>query len=478
MNPKLFISYSWSSEEHGRWVIDLATNLRESGVDVILDKWDLKEGNDANAFMEKMVTDPEVKKVILVCDRHYADKADKRKGGVGTETQIISPEIYSKQDQNKFVAVIAEKDENGNPFLPTFYKSRIYIDLSNTEQYAQNYDQLLRWIYDKPLYVKPEIGAKPSFLEETEVVSLGTTSRYNRAMDAMKHYRQNIQPSLRDYFDIFSKELERFRITQKEGEFDDQVVRSIEQFIPYRNEIINLFITIAQYSNTKENHQLIFRFFEDLIPYRDRPEGVQTWMKYDFDNFRFIIHELFLYMIASFIKYEAFDAVSFMLRNPYLIKKSGEYPHNTLDHFLLFRPYLESLEHRNKRLNLRKLSLHADLLEQRSKGTGFHFEEIMQTDFILYVRGGLDTMRTSTRLNWFPVTLVYAGEVRAAFEIFARSQTKEYFNLIAPIFGVKQKEDFQLFWDGIKQEKIYIPRWEHNSISPHPLMGYDLLATR
>ena len=38
----------------------------ESGVDVIFDKWDLKEGHDANAFMEKMVTDPEIEKVILL----------------------------------------------------------------------------------------------------------------------------------------------------------------------------------------------------------------------------------------------------------------------------------------------------------------------------------------------------------------------------------------------------------------------------
>jgi len=38
--------------------------LRESGVDVILDKWDLREGHDAYAFMEKMVTDPQIKKVL------------------------------------------------------------------------------------------------------------------------------------------------------------------------------------------------------------------------------------------------------------------------------------------------------------------------------------------------------------------------------------------------------------------------------
>ena len=69
--PKLFISYSWSNAEHEQWVIDLASELRESGVDVILDKWDLKEGHDAVAFMEKMVTDPEIKKVAIICDEKY-----------------------------------------------------------------------------------------------------------------------------------------------------------------------------------------------------------------------------------------------------------------------------------------------------------------------------------------------------------------------------------------------------------------------
>mgnify|MGYP002397389912 CR=1 FL=1 len=98
-NPKLFISYSWSSPEHEQWVLDLATELRDSGVDVILDKWDLREGHDAYAFMERMVSDPDIKKVILVCDHMYAEKADGRSGGVGTEAMIITPEIYGKQDQ-------------------------------------------------------------------------------------------------------------------------------------------------------------------------------------------------------------------------------------------------------------------------------------------------------------------------------------------------------------------------------------------
>ena len=103
--PKLFISYSWSTPEHEQWIVDLATGLVNSGVDVVLDKWVLREGHDSIVFMEKMVTDQTITKVILVCDKAYATKADGRAAGVGTETQIISAEVYAKQSQDKFVAV-------------------------------------------------------------------------------------------------------------------------------------------------------------------------------------------------------------------------------------------------------------------------------------------------------------------------------------------------------------------------------------
>jgi SEFIR domain len=129
-NPKAFISYSWSSPNHQNWVLELATSLRENGVDVLLDKWELREGHDKNAFMEKLVSDPAVTKVVMICDKVYAEKADDRLGGVGTEAQIISAELYGKSNQDKFCAVLSEVDVDGRPYLPVYYKSRIYIDLS------------------------------------------------------------------------------------------------------------------------------------------------------------------------------------------------------------------------------------------------------------------------------------------------------------------------------------------------------------
>lgn len=80
--PKVFISYSWSSSDR---VLELATRLMANGVDVILDKWDLKEGHDKYAFMEQSVTNSEVDKVLIICDKAYADKANNREGGVATK---------------------------------------------------------------------------------------------------------------------------------------------------------------------------------------------------------------------------------------------------------------------------------------------------------------------------------------------------------------------------------------------------------
>jgi hypothetical protein len=178
MNPKLYVSYSWSGPDHEAWVLQLATELREVGIDVILDKWDLREGHDAHAFMERMVTDETIKKVALICDRVYVEKANNRSGGVGTETQIITPDIYAKQDQSKFVAVIVERDEDGNPCVPAYYRSRIYIDFTDPSSYVDSSEQLIRWVYDEPVHKKPEIGAKPAFLTaDANALQLATSSR-------------------------------------------------------------------------------------------------------------------------------------------------------------------------------------------------------------------------------------------------------------------------------------------------------------
>ena len=475
--PKLFISYSWTSPDHERWVLGLATELCDNGIDVILDKWDLKEGHDAYAFMEKMVTDPEIKKVAIICDRFYADKADGRCGGVGTETQIISAKVYAKQDQTKFVAVLPERDESGNPFLPIYYKSRVYIDLSNPELYGRNFEQLLRWIFDKPLYVKPDLGREPQFLQDQTAPSLETTTRFRRALEAVREQRPYCSGALNEYFETLSRNLERFRITKDAEEFDEKVIRSIESFIPYRNEALDIFLAVAQYHNSEEAWESIHKFFEMLFPYLDQPETVTQWQEWDWDNLRFIIHELFLYAVASLLKYNCFPAVAYLIRQNYYVEKNARLGQEPMVPFSKIQQHLASLEHRNKRLKLRRLSLHADLLNQRSTHSPISFQQLMQADFVLFIRDCLDVLRADRWQYWWTQTLVFSERQYRPFEIFARSQSRHYFEKIKVIFNIAQKDEFLTLKEAFKTEKLRIPRWDFTSFDPFALMGYDKLAT-
>lgn len=473
-NPKLFISYSWSNPTHEQWVIDLATELTESGVHVILDKWDLKEGHDSVAFMEKMVTDPQITKVAIICDEIYASKADGRAGGVGTETQIISRGVYENQEQGKFVAVISEKDSQGEAFLPTYYKSRIYIDLSEPDSYADNFEKLLRWIYDKPLYTRPVIGKQPSFLGESEGISLGTTSTYKRAISAIKENKTFSAGALDEYFSTFISNLENFRIIKKEGEFDDQLIDNMNMFLPYRNEIIMLFITIAQYAPKEDNILKIHRFLEALIPYMRRPESVNSWKEWDFDNFKFIIHEVFIYAIAIFMKFERFAEVNLLLTQKYYVPGNTDYGKDAMIGYQVFREYLPSIEHRNNRLNLRRLSLHADLLEQRSKSSGIEFRYLMQADFILFIRSEIQGDDFYSR--WFPTTLLYIGHFHSAFEVFARSSSRSYFDKVKCILAIDKPSDMNELMAAYKTGERKVPRWDFETFNPSVLLGFEKLA--
>ena len=199
-NPKVFLSYCWTSKEYKQRVIDLSISLVHNGVALIFDEWDLKEGQDSYKFMEKMVNDKEIKKVIILCNKQYCKKANDRTGGVGTETQIISNEVYQNSDQTKFVVVVVERNEKDEPYLPAYYTNRIYIDLSQNSKYGDEFEKLLRWIYDKPLNKKPELGKMPAFLNSENPKSLKTSIIYS-SLGNIKHLGEmfNITQNCKDF---------------------------------------------------------------------------------------------------------------------------------------------------------------------------------------------------------------------------------------------------------------------------------------
>ena len=179
MTPKAFISYSWTTPAHQAVIKRWAERLLADGIDVVLDIFELKEGHDKFAFMERMVTDTSVTHVLMMCDKTYAEKADVRKAGVGTESQIISKEVYEKVDQSKFIPLICNLDVKGDPYLPTLLKSRIWIDFSNDEAVNKNWEQLVRLLHGKPLHIKPGIGKAPAYLRDDQAIASPAIAKFS-----------------------------------------------------------------------------------------------------------------------------------------------------------------------------------------------------------------------------------------------------------------------------------------------------------
>jgi hypothetical protein len=133
--PIAFISYSWDSEEHIAWVVKLATDLRSMGIDVRLERWELRLGQDTAPFMRRAISNSD--RVLVICTGKYLVKADDgTSGGVPYEASIISAEILQAIDTFKFVPVIRDQDEDAK--IPGFLTgNRMYIDFRDDKKYQE-----------------------------------------------------------------------------------------------------------------------------------------------------------------------------------------------------------------------------------------------------------------------------------------------------------------------------------------------------
>ena len=156
-NPRVFVSYSHDSDEHKEWVLQLSTRLRQNGVDVTLDRWDLGAGDDMTLFMEKGVRDSD--RVLVICTDAYVRKADAGEGGVGYERMIITAQFIRDVETAKFIPIIRQSSDTKK--TPTFLATRVYIDFTDEDEFDEKFDDLLREISETPRLQKPFLGKNP-----------------------------------------------------------------------------------------------------------------------------------------------------------------------------------------------------------------------------------------------------------------------------------------------------------------------------
>lgn len=449
---KIFISYSWKPISNKNKVIDLAERLSNDGIHVILDDWDLKEGQDKYSFMEQMVNDPTISRVLLICNKEYTEKANQKIGGVGTESLIISNDIYTQAEQTKFIPVVMQYDENKNPYVPTFINSRIFIDLSDVEHFEENYEKLLRNIYNKPKSKRPPLGKMPVHLLDDNPIFLATANKVSTIKNSLINNKPNTNLLIKDYFQTFIAALLDFKIDYKtlnQSNFIEEIEKSIDDLQALKNDFIDFLTTLCKFSNEDFSEE-IFDFFENLLQsLTDNEIILLNGNSLDIlanDNIKYFIYELFLSSMTIFLKNERFKEFSILVNNNFVI--SSKYDKTEVLNFVRFRTYNSTLnEYKNQTINPKRVSVVADKIKQYS--TILNFKDLRETDILLYYLSLLNPSQSMYFKYWFPETSCYNS---FDINILPKIVSKRFFEKVKIVFAVEDVNELRSKIDNVEKD--------------------------
>lgn len=448
-HPKVFISYAWGTEEHNSNVLSFATDLKHDGIDVVLDRWQLKEGFDTYAFMEKSATDSSITNVLILLDPIYAKKADARSGGVGTETQIISPEVYNKVEQEKFIPVIFERNQNGDVCKPKYLRGLLHFDLTNEEKYDSEYQRLVRRLYGIDTIKEPELGNPPAWLEDIPQVKY--KSKVNN-----EFYKGNVAEKVKKkkFSDDFSE------LTSMILSFDfnkeNDVINQYKELTPLRDEFL---LKVQGSDYVEEGYKTIISGLERLAETlrQRRARGDETKQT--------LIHELFVYIVAYYLKQQDWEALGYILNKTYYTGKSNFNLDG--DSYNAFYNHNEELDREvcrrdNKNYYCGTATLWMELLNiEVCNKREFVFADLFCHNVSYLIENYKEGWK------WFPITYVYAEQDSRSlmYNFSKRLCSKEHLQEMVRVTGYASVDEFIAKYKEVEDhfEKNEYEKYRYNS---------------
>jgi hypothetical protein len=426
------------------------------GVDVVLDVWNLKEGDDKYAFMEKMVTDESVTHVLIFSDSEYAAKADARKAGVGTESQIISREVYSKVQQSKFIPVVCEFDDSGEPYLPTFLKSRIWIDFSSPEAGNDNWEQLVRVLYGKPAHEKPALGKAPTYVTtDVTVPASPAVAKYAALRQAILQEKRGLKLYRQDFLDACYAYADAMRIRKRPDveNMGERVLDDCGKLKLIRDHIVDWVLLESGVKPSEEFDEALVSMLEKLLELKSRPPEVNSWNDAWFEAHSVFVYETFLYIVAALLRTDSWGSLHLVLNGHYLLPEteaSGSNRFDTFDAFYGYSDTLQILAPEGRKL----YAPAAELIKRQADRTDIPFADIMQADLLVLMMAFI-----TDGSRWYPQTLHYSSRA-GAFRFFVKAARHRDFQKLAKITGISSGDELRA---AVKagHERLGVSKW-HN----------------
>ena len=162
-HPIVFISYSWDDESHRAWVKKFADELVTNGIYVFYDGY-APDGTNLVQFMIDGIKRAD--KVLIVGTPIYKEKLERNNGGAKFEDQIINAAIYHIAGTTKFIPLLRRGVGFDDSFSELIEIRKGY-DFRLDENFKVEFTRLVKTLWGEPESKMPQLGAKPSFFEES-----------------------------------------------------------------------------------------------------------------------------------------------------------------------------------------------------------------------------------------------------------------------------------------------------------------------
>ncbi|AEV36802.1 SEFIR domain protein [Pseudovibrio sp. FO-BEG1] len=473
LEPKVFISYNWTDEAHKERVREWADRLMGDGVHVILDVYDLEHGHDKYKFMEKMVEDPTITHVLLICDKEYVEKANERRAGVGTEALIVSQEVYKKAAQSKFVPVFCEYNEGNEPYLPIFIATRIGFNFTSPEQVNSEWENLIRFLHGKPRFTKPALGKKPAYLtEETAVPTSGIAAKYRALKHGLIEGKHSSELLRDDFFDACIEYAEDMRIYDDPDvdDWGERIISDYEKLKPVRNFLVDWLMLEGKLKvHDVAFSETVINILERVRALKSRPEEVTRWSEVWYAAHALFVYEVFLYSIAALIKTNNFQCAASIFDAHFVPPETDQRSGREFERFDTFFKGSDWDNILNKALGSNYYSPEAELIKRHADRKDLSFKDVMQADLVVFV-----SAKFRPDLWWYPQTLYYAERYRA-FDLFIRATQRSYFDKISVMFGTASIDDFKTRLS--ETDLLDLNKWHRLSLSFERTLNIEKLAS-
>ncbi|MBF0430523.1 MAG: toll/interleukin-1 receptor domain-containing protein [Fibrobacteria bacterium] len=148
--PKVFLSHA--SEDKERFVNNFATSLRQNGVDVWLDKWEMLPGDSlVDKIFEEGIKSAEA--IIIIVSKYSIIKK-------WVKEEINAGFVSRMKNGTKLIPVIIDDCE-----IPGPLNSTLWIKIKNLEDYENERQEVIKAIFH--VTDKPTMGLPPEYTWES-----------------------------------------------------------------------------------------------------------------------------------------------------------------------------------------------------------------------------------------------------------------------------------------------------------------------